>query len=56
MSIMGSVAAYRQLTDGLQLVIEPSIRYGLQPITRVDYALKQQYSTAGLIVGLRLKL
>jgi hypothetical protein len=55
-SIIGSVAAYRQLTDGLQLVIEPSIRYGLKPITRVDYALKQQYSTAGLIVGLRLKL
>jgi hypothetical protein len=44
------------LTRGLQLVIEPSIRYGLQPITRADYALKQQYSTVGLIVGLRLKL
>jgi hypothetical protein len=56
MSFIGSVAAYRQLTKGLQLVIEPSIRLGLQPITRSDYALKQQYSTAGLIVGLRMKL
>jgi hypothetical protein len=56
MSFIGSVAAYRQLTKGLQLVIEPSICYGLQPITRSDYALKQQYSTAGLIVGLRMKL
>jgi hypothetical protein len=55
-SAIGSIAAYRQLTRGLQLVIEPSVRYGLQPITRVDYGLKQQYSTAGLIVGLRLKL
>jgi hypothetical protein len=55
-SIIGSVAAYRQLSRGLQLVIEPSVRYGLQPITRSDYALKQQYSTVGLIVGLRLRL
>ncbi len=56
MSLTGSVAAYRQLLSGLELVIEPSIRYGLQPITRTDYALKQQYSTAGLIIGLRLRL
>ena len=55
-SFFGSVAAYRQLTNGLQLVIEPSVRYGLQPITRTDYALKQQYATAGVIIGLRLKL
>ena len=55
-SIIGSVAAYRQLTNGLELMIEPSVRYGLQPITRSDYALKQQYSTAGLIIGLRLRL
>ncbi len=55
-SLIGSVAAYRQLIGGLELMIEPSVRYGLQPITRSDYALKQQYSTAGLIVGLRLRL
>ena len=55
-SIFGSVAAYRQLTSGLQLVIEPSVRYGLQPITRTDYALKQKYATAGVIIGLRLRL
>ncbi len=55
-SLIGSVAAYRQLTRGFELMIEPSVRYGLQPITRSDYALKQQYSTAGLIVGLRLRL
>ena len=55
-SVFGSVAAYRQLTNGLQLVIEPSVRYGLQPITRTDYALKQQYTTAGVIIGLRLQL
>ena len=55
-NLIGSVAAYRQLTGRLDLMIEPSVRYGLQPITRSDYALKQQYSTAGLIVGLRLRL
>ncbi len=55
-SLVGSIAAYRQLTRRLELMIEPSVRYGLQPITRSDYALKQQYSTAGLIVGLRLRL
>jgi hypothetical protein len=56
MSVLGSVAAYKELTNGLQLVLEPSIRLGLQPITRGDYALKQQYTTAGLIVGLRFRL
>jgi hypothetical protein len=56
MSLLGSVAVYRQLTDNLQAVIEPSLRYGLQPITRTDYALKQQYSTVGMLIGLRLKL
>lgn len=56
LSISGSVAAYRQLTGNLQLVIEPSVRHYLQPITRSDYALKQAYTNAGLIVGLRLRL
>jgi hypothetical protein len=55
-SLTGSVAVYRQLTDNLQVVVEPTLRYGLQPITRADYALKQQYSTVGMLMGLRLKL
>jgi hypothetical protein len=55
-SLMSSIAVYRQLTDNLQFVAEPSLRYGLQPITRTDYALKQQYSTVGLLMGLRFKL
>ena len=55
-SLTGSVAVYRQFTDNLQFVVEPTFRYGLQPITRTDYALKQQYSTAGVLLGLRLKI
>jgi hypothetical protein len=55
-SLIGSIAVYRQLTNRLELMIEPSVRYGLQPITRSDYALKQYYSTVGLIVGLRMQL
>ncbi len=55
-SIFGSVAAYRQLTGNLQLVIEPSFRHYLQPITRRDYALKQAYTSGGLILGLRYRL
>jgi hypothetical protein len=55
-SLIGSVAVLRQLTDNLQFVFEPSLRYGLQPITRTDYALKQQYSTVGVLVGLRMKI
>ncbi|MDZ7881239.1 MAG: hypothetical protein U5L45_26490 [Saprospiraceae bacterium] len=55
-SLIGSVAVYRQLTNNLQAVVEPTLRYGLQPITRTDYALKQQYSTVGLLIGLRLKI
>ncbi len=54
-SVFGSVAAYRQLTGNLQLVIEPSVRYYLQPITRSDYALKQAYTNGGLILGLRYR-
>ncbi len=55
-SIFGSVAAYRQLTGNLQLVIEPSFRHYLQPITRSDYGLKQAYTNGGLILGLRYRL
>ena len=55
-SVFGSVAAYRQLTGNLQLVIEPSVRHYLQPITRSDYALKQAYTNGGLILGLRYRL
>ncbi len=55
-NFIGSIAAYRQITNNLQFVIEPSMRYGLQPITRTDYALKQQYAMGGLIIGLRLRL
>ena len=54
-SVFGSVAAYRQLTGNLQLVIEPSVRHYLQPITRTDYALKQAYTNGGLILGLRYR-
>jgi hypothetical protein len=56
LSLFGSVVAYRQLTSNLQLVIEPSIRHSLQPITRTDYALKQAYTHVGLNLGLRLRL
>ena len=55
-SVFGSVAAYRQLTGNLQLVIEPSVKHYLQPITRSDYALKQAYTNGGLILGLRYRL
>lgn len=55
-SLFGSVAAYRQISSNLQLVIEPSVRHYLQPMTRSDYALKQAYTNAGLIVGLRFRM
>ena len=55
-SVFGSVAAYRQLTGNLQLMIEPSFRHYLNPITRSDYALKQAYTNGGLILGLRYRL
>lgn len=56
LSLFGSVAAYRQISSDLQLVIEPSVRHYLQPMTRTDYALKQAYTNAGLIVGLRFRM
>ena len=54
-SVFGSIAAYRQITGNLQLVIEPSVRHYLQPITRSDFALRQAYTNAGLILGLRYR-
>jgi hypothetical protein len=56
LSLVGSVAGYAQLTNRIQFMIEPNIRYYMRPLTRADYSLKQQYMTTGLIIGLRYRL
>ena len=55
LSLYGSVAVYYALTDNMDLMIEPRIRYYLNPVTLDSYALDQSYFTGGLITGLRFK-
>ena len=55
-SLVGSIAAYWQLSYKWQLMIEPQFRYYLKPITKSDYGLRQSYSNAGLNIGLRYRL
>lgn len=56
LSLGGSMGIYYQLSDRLQLVLEPQFRYFLQPVTREEYLLNQKYFTTGITTGLRLKL
>jgi len=52
-SVYGSFGFNYQMKNGLQLLIEPNLRYQLKPITLDDYPLDQQYIHMGLLVGLR---
>jgi hypothetical protein len=54
-SVVGSVAAYWQLSYKWQLMIEPQVRYYLNPISRTDYVLNQKYINIGLNTGLRYR-
>jgi hypothetical protein len=54
-SLMGSVAAYAQLSNHWQLLVEPQMRYYLRPLTLTDYPLSQRYLNVGLNVGLRYR-
>jgi hypothetical protein len=55
-SLIGSAAGYLQITNRMQLMIEPHIRYYMRPLTRPDYSLNQRYTATGLIIGLRYRL
>jgi hypothetical protein len=56
-SLVGSVAGYYDLTDRIQLMVEPQFRHYLRPLTKnPEYQLQQSYNQLGLAVGVRFKL
>ena len=56
-SLVGSVAGYWDLTDRMQLMVEPQFRHYLRPITKnPEYQLQQSYNQLGLAVGVRFRL
>ncbi len=55
MSLYGSLAFYYNLNERWQIMLEPQLRYYLDPMTRPDYMVDQQYITTGLNTGLRYR-
>jgi hypothetical protein len=56
-SLVGSVAGYYDLTDRMQLMVEPQFRHYLRPLTKnPEYQLQQSYNQLGIAVGVRFKL
>ena len=54
-SLFGSFGFNYKLGKYMQILIEPNMRYHLNPINNKDYKIDQSYITAGLITGVRLK-
>ena len=52
-SIFGSVGFYRHLNENWQVVVEPHYRHFLGSFSKSGYPLKQDYRSAGLLLGLR---
>lgn len=52
-SLYGSIGLNYQIRPGLQLLIEPNLRYQLKPISLEAYPLEQQYVNVGLLLGVR---
>ncbi|MFT4666277.1 MAG: hypothetical protein ACI9VN_000948 [Patescibacteria group bacterium] len=54
-SVYGSIAMYINLDEHWQFMMEPHMRYYLDPMTQSSYEVEQKYITAGLITGLRYR-
>jgi hypothetical protein len=56
-SLVGSVAVYYNLTDRLDLMVEPYVKHYLKPLSKSpDYPLRQTYTNSGLMIGVRFRL
>lgn len=55
-SIYGSINLNYKLSNRIQVVIEPNFRYYLNPFSRDDYLLNQEYFSVGVLTGLRMRL
>lgn len=56
LSLAGGIGFNYRVTPDLQFVVEPQFRMVLDPITRSDYPLRQEYFLTGINLGLRYKL
>lgn len=56
MSLAGGIGFNYRVTPDLQFVVEPQFRVVLDPVTRSDYPLRQEYFLTGINLGLRYKL
>ncbi len=54
-SLFGSFGFNYKLNDHMQILLEPHIRYHLNPVNRKEYLIDQSYITAGFITGVRFK-
>jgi len=54
-SLFSSFGLNYKFSKNVHWVIEPQLRYYLNPLTREDYLLEQKYLSAGLLTGLRFK-
>jgi len=56
MSLAGSIGFNYRLTPEVQFILEPQFRLILDPVTRADYPLKQDYFLTGVTLGIRKNL
>jgi hypothetical protein len=56
LSLAGGIGFNYCLRPDLQFVLEPQFRVVLDPVTRSDYPLRQEYFLTGVNLGLRYKL
>ncbi len=56
LSLFGSVAVNYKITPAIHFIFEPYARYYLDSFTLDSHELEQRYFTAGMQVGLRLKM
>ena len=55
-SLVGSIGFNYRLTPELQFIVEPQFRVILDPVTRQDYPLSQEYFLTGVTLGVRQRL
>ncbi len=56
-SLVGSIAVYYNLTNRLDLMVEPYVKHYLKPLSKnPDYPLRQSYTNTGLMIGVRFRL
>ena len=56
LSLLGSIGFNYRLRPDIQFILEPQFRLILDPVTRSDYPLRQEYFLTGINLGVRYQL